>query len=243
MAPASRWTARGTPTSRGATESDQSTFPVTGGPDLTYNGSVTTTDAFVAKVNAAGTALVYAGYIGGAGDDYGSGIAVDGAGNAYVTGATYSDQATFPVTGGPDLTYNGGSDTGLLRRDAFVAKVNAAGTARSTPATSAASAKTGAKASRWTARGTPTSRAPPIPTRPPSGDGRPRPDLQRSVTTTDAFVAKVAPFVPSAYVFLRCCSIDEAHGRIPCQGMKAFARPISAALVRTAPRPRSSIPL
>ena len=93
-------------------------FPATGGPDLTYNGG--DYDAFVAKVNAAGTALVYAGFLGGSGNGSGSGIAVDGAGNAYVTGDTWSTD--FPVTGGPDLTYNGG-------RDAFVAKVNAAGIA------------------------------------------------------------------------------------------------------------------
>ena len=54
------------------------------GPDLTYNGG--TDDAFVAKVNAVGTGLVYCGYLGGSGDDYGAGIAVDSAGNAYVTG-------------------------------------------------------------------------------------------------------------------------------------------------------------
>ena len=102
----------------GTTGSDQATFPVLGGPDLTFNGQG---DAFVAKVNPAG-ALVYVGYIGGAGGDGGTGIAVDAVGNAYVTGTTGSDEATFPVLGGPDLTFNGG-------RDAFVAKVNAAGTA------------------------------------------------------------------------------------------------------------------
>ncbi len=105
----------------GNTGSDQTTFPVTVGPDLTYNGGYSG-DAFVAKVNATGTALIYAGYIGGSGDDGGGGIAVDSTGNAYVAGFTASDQTTFPVTVGPDLTYNGGSD-------AFVAKVNAAGTA------------------------------------------------------------------------------------------------------------------
>ncbi len=99
-------------------DSTEGSFPVTVGPDLTYNGGY---DAFVAKVNAAGTALLYAGYIGGSGDDYGYGIAVDASGNAYVTGATSSNQTSFPVTVGPDLTYNGG--------DAFVAKVNATGTA------------------------------------------------------------------------------------------------------------------
>jgi hypothetical protein len=98
----------------GQTNSSQTqAFPVTGGPDLTFNGSA---DAFVAKVNGLGTALVYAGYIGGVDNDAGGGIAVDSAGNAYVTGATQSSEATFPVTGGPDLTFNG-------FRDAFVAKV------------------------------------------------------------------------------------------------------------------------
>ena len=65
--------------------------------------------------------LVYAGYIGGSGIDFGNGIAVDGSGNAYVTGGTTSTEASFPVVAGPDLTYNRGGD-------AFVAKVNAAGT-------------------------------------------------------------------------------------------------------------------
>ena len=103
----------------GWTDSTEATFPVTGGPDLTFNGGAV--DAFVAKVNSAGTALDYAGYIGGSSGDSGFGIAVDSTGNAYVTGGTASSEATFPVAVGPDLTYNGS--------DAFVAKVNALGTA------------------------------------------------------------------------------------------------------------------
>jgi hypothetical protein len=103
----------------GVTESSQTTFPVLTGPDISHNGYA---DAFVAKVNPAGTALVYCGYIGGSLEDWGAHIAVDGSGNAYVAGTTHSTQTTFPETVGPDLTQNGGWD-------AFVAKVNAAGTA------------------------------------------------------------------------------------------------------------------
>jgi len=112
----------------GQTESSEADgFPVTVGPDLTYNGG-DCGDVFVAKVQTAGTALVYCGYIGGSGDDGGGDIAVDGVGNAYVTGFSWSTEAGgFPVTVGPDLTYNG--DTGYSGGDAFVAKVNVAGTA------------------------------------------------------------------------------------------------------------------
>jgi hypothetical protein len=94
-----------------------SDFPAVVGPDTSYNGG---RDAFVARVNPSGTALVYAGFLGGWNDDYGYGIAVDASGNAYVTGETWSGD--FPAVVGPDTSYNGG-------RDAFVAKVNPSGTA------------------------------------------------------------------------------------------------------------------
>lgn len=105
----------------GATQSTEATFPVAVGPDLTHNGGGY--DAFVARVNSAGTALDYCGYIGGSGHESGVGIAVDGSGNAFITGFTNSAESTFPGTVGPDLTYNGGE------YDAFVAKVNSSGTA------------------------------------------------------------------------------------------------------------------
>jgi hypothetical protein len=97
----------------GSAGSTEATFPVTGGPDLTWNGSA---DAFVAKVAPSGASLSYAGYIGGSGSDQGMGVAVDSSGAAYVGGSTDSTEATFPVTGGPDVTHNGGND-------AFVTKV------------------------------------------------------------------------------------------------------------------------
>jgi RHS repeat-associated protein len=94
-------------------------FPVSpGGYDTTYGG--TYDDVFVARVNSLGTGLVYATYVGGAEEDYGYGIAVDLAGNAYVVGATESSE--FPVTSGAlDTSYNG-------NRDAFVLKLNPDGT-------------------------------------------------------------------------------------------------------------------
>jgi hypothetical protein len=97
----------------GFTSSAETSFPVTVGPDLTFNGGE---DAFVARINAAGTGLDYCGYIGGDSVDEATGIAIDMGGNAYVVGATVSTEGTFPVTGGPDLTFNGESDV-------FVAKV------------------------------------------------------------------------------------------------------------------------
>ncbi|MCA1683744.1 MAG: hypothetical protein LC708_01250, partial [Actinobacteria bacterium] len=103
----------------GDTSSEQGSFPVRVGPDLTYNGSG---DIFVAKVNRHGTGLVYAGYIGGDSFERLPGdIAVGSDGSAFVTGITTSTEATFPVKVGPDLTYNG-------NEDAFITKVNPAGT-------------------------------------------------------------------------------------------------------------------
>jgi len=101
----------------GGTDSNESSFPEKVGPDLSFNGE---RDAFVAKVNPEGTALLYCGYIGGSGGENGLGIAVDDAGNAYVVGVTASGESTFPSAGRLDLSYNGGGD-------AFIAKVNASG--------------------------------------------------------------------------------------------------------------------
>lgn len=109
----------------GSTNSDESTFPEQVGPRVDYGGGL---DAFVAKVDASGAALVYAGYIGGDEQDEGFSIAVDWTGAAYVTGWTFSDESSFPVQVGPDLTQNDDDAPGVPHGDAFVAKVNPAGT-------------------------------------------------------------------------------------------------------------------
>src|SRR5205085_2726446 len=107
----------------GETTSPATSLPVAVGPRLTFGGI---TDAFVAKVKPDGSGLVYLGYIGGADVDAGSGIAVDGAGNAYVTGGTGSPESSFPVAVGPKLSFSGSNNK--MFGDAFIAKVKADGT-------------------------------------------------------------------------------------------------------------------
>src|SRR5207249_23529 len=96
-------------------------FPTTPGAFQTIFGGCGTcdfpsADAFVTKLNATGTALVYSTFLGSSGDDFGVGIAVDAAGNTYVTGATES--ADFPVTVGAFQPGFGGNF------DAFVTKLD-----------------------------------------------------------------------------------------------------------------------
>src|SRR6266513_2468011 len=77
-------------------------------------------DAFVAKLNASGTALAYSTFLGGSGLDVGNGIALDSAGNVYVTGETTS--GTFPTQNAFQANLGGSSD-------AFVVGLNASGSA------------------------------------------------------------------------------------------------------------------
>ena len=80
-------------------------------------------DAFIAKLNATGSALVYATYLGGSSDEEALGIAVDSSGNAYVHGATES--LDFPTVNPFQATNRGGFENS----EGFVAKLNAAGSA------------------------------------------------------------------------------------------------------------------
>ena len=83
-------------------------------------------DGFVAKLNPAGTALLYFTYLGGSSWDWANGIAVDGSGNAYIAGGTMS--SNFPTTPGAlQETIGNAASTNLYR--GFVTKLNAAGSA------------------------------------------------------------------------------------------------------------------
>lgn len=93
-----------------------SNFPTANAIQATYGGSQ---DAFVTKINAAGSALVYSTYLGGNGSEAGAGIAVDAAGNVYTTGNTSSNN--FPTANALQATPHGG--------DAYITKINPAGSA------------------------------------------------------------------------------------------------------------------
>jgi hypothetical protein len=95
------------------------TFPTTPGAfQTTYGGGGD--DAFVTKLNATGTALVYSTYLGGRSWDGAEGIAVDAAGDAHVAGWTWSPD--FPVANEVQPALRG-------EADAFVTKINSAGSA------------------------------------------------------------------------------------------------------------------
>lgn len=98
-------------------------FPVVGAIQDISGGSQ---DAFLTKLNASGSAIVYSTYLGGSGGGTGSpevanAVAVDSGGNAYIAGATNS--MNFPVTAGAFQTQFNAAE------DGFVAKVNPAGNA------------------------------------------------------------------------------------------------------------------
>ncbi len=101
----------------GETESEN--FPATAGAFQTALAGKQ--NAFVSKLNPAGSALVYSTYLGGKSGDIGYGIAVDASGNAYVTGETESEN--FPTTAGAFQTTLAG------KQNTFITKLNPSGSA------------------------------------------------------------------------------------------------------------------
>ncbi len=97
-------------------------FPVTAGAlQAGYHGGTEAAgDAFVTKLNAMGTGLIYSTFLGGDKDDRAAGIALDGSENIYLTGQTRSPD--FPVTAGAFQPEYGDGDG-----DGFVTKLDVSG--------------------------------------------------------------------------------------------------------------------
>jgi hypothetical protein len=92
-------------------------FPTVAPVQQTFGGG--SFDSFVAKINAAGSALDYSTYLGGRGIDSGFGIATDATGNAYVIGVT--DSPDFPTATPLQAVFGGGT------ADVFAAKIKSSG--------------------------------------------------------------------------------------------------------------------
>jgi hypothetical protein len=128
-----------------AGQTNSTDFPATQGAFQVQNNAagLQVGNAFVTKLNPAGTALVYSTYLGGSGEpevtiggfrsaqfvptgeeDGADAIAVDAAGNAYVAGTAVSTD--FPVTAGAYQTHNNAAANQVT--NAFVAKLNPTGT-------------------------------------------------------------------------------------------------------------------
>lgn len=93
-----------------------SDFPVNAAFQPSYGGG--TQDAFLAKIDAAGSSLVYSSYLGGSADEQGTGIGIDASGDAMVSGQTGSSD--FPTLSALQGSYAGGEDS-------YVTKVDASG--------------------------------------------------------------------------------------------------------------------
>lgn len=96
-------------------------FPTAGPMQTRFNNN----DAFVSKLDPSGATLVYSILLGGSNVDQGTGIALDAAGNAYVTGRTQS--ADFPTVNAIQPVYSGGTLCAYDCSDAFITVVSADG--------------------------------------------------------------------------------------------------------------------
>jgi uncharacterized protein (TIGR03437 family) len=92
-------------------------FPIANALQPTFGGGGF--DAYIAKINAAGTQLLYSTFLGGTGEDWANGLAVDASGEVYISGWTRSPN--FPVRGGYQSGPSGGGE------DVFVTRIDSAG--------------------------------------------------------------------------------------------------------------------
>jgi hypothetical protein len=95
-------------------------FPVTNGFQMAYGGGGS--DAFFTKISSNGATRIFSSYLGGADEDSGFGIAIDGGTNIYLVGETYS--GNFPAVNAFQSTNAGGL---FYTSDAFVTKISRVG--------------------------------------------------------------------------------------------------------------------
>jgi hypothetical protein len=98
-------------------DTESTNFPTLNAYQSAYGGQQ---DVFIAKLNAAGSTLVFSTYLGGRAIDHGTAIALDANKNVYVTGSTYSPN--FPVENATQPVIGGGED-------AFLTELGSAGNA------------------------------------------------------------------------------------------------------------------
>jgi hypothetical protein len=103
-------------------------FPTVNAAQPAHHGPPAGDDAFVAAFDPTGGSLRYSTYLGGAGEDWATGIGVDAAGRAYVTGGTNSTD--FPTVNAFQAANAGGNafpENGFGGQDAFVAALDSTG--------------------------------------------------------------------------------------------------------------------
>ena len=104
---------------------DDTDYPTTAGSvQPTSHGGI---DGFVTKLSASGSALVYSTFFGGTNNDLALNIALNSSGEAYITG--YTQSTNFPTVNPIRPTFGGGTCGSQPCEDAFVAKINASGSA------------------------------------------------------------------------------------------------------------------
>jgi hypothetical protein len=110
-------------------QTQSTNFPTTSGAFQTSLGA--SVGAFITKLNATGSALVYSSYLTGNGGAYATSIAVDGAGNAYVTGTAYAgvNGFDFPTTPNAFQPADPSGVGAFGATDPFVTRLNASGSA------------------------------------------------------------------------------------------------------------------
>lgn len=102
-------------------------FPVVNALEPTLTGTAGNSDAFVAKLSADGSHLIFSTYLGGTSVDGATGVAVDSQGNILVSGGT--DSTDFPTSNALQPTAGGGPTNNAITSDAFLTKLNPSGTA------------------------------------------------------------------------------------------------------------------